>query len=210
MVATYDREHAQPTHRAVMTDGAVSRSELLVWGPQMETTTLSWFDAEPPAVERLLQRVDTVSESHLVAGDGGSYAFTERDDTEFDSAVLSCIADSRVVFVPPLSFHENGEIRIEVVGEQSSLAAFFDALGDLVDVGIEAVHTFDRHGQAATVTDRQREALSAAAAVGYYEIPRTGSVEDVATELDCAHSTAGDLLRKAESAVVQGFLDGVG
>lgn len=210
MVATYDHEHAQPTHRAVMTAGGVSRSELLVWGPQLETTTLSWFDADPAAVERLLERVDTVIEFHLVAGDGGSYAFTDRESTEFDSAVLSRIAESQLVFVPPLSFHENGEIRVEVVGEQSRLAAFFDAVRGLIDIRLEAVHSFDRHGQAATVTDRQRQALSAAADVGYYELPRTGSVADVASELGCAHSTAGELLRKAEISVVRGFLDGVG
>ena len=44
--------------------------------------------------------------------------------------------------------------------------------------------------------------------VGYYAVPRTGDVDDVATELDCAHSTAGELLRKAEAALVTGFVDG--
>ncbi|WP_217493327.1 helix-turn-helix domain-containing protein [Haladaptatus sp. W1] len=50
----------------------------------------------------------------------------------------------------------------------------------------------------------------AALDAGYYDVPRTGSVDDVAAALDCAHSTAGELIRKAESAVISDAIRGNG
>lgn len=208
MVASYTAATAQPTHRRVMESDDVARADLLVWGPLMDVTTLSWFDAEPTAVERLLAGVEAVSEVYLVPDGDGTYAFVDREGYEFADAVLDLIADSQVVFVPPLTFRETGEITFEAVGERAQLSAFHEALTGLVDVRIERVDTFHHHGSAATLTDRQRRALSAAREAGYYEVPRTGSVADVAEALDCATSTANELLRKAEAAVVEGFLAG--
>jgi len=44
--------------------------------------------------------------------------------------------------------------------------------------------------------------------VGYYDVPRTGDTEAVAAALDCEPSTAGELLRKAEAAVVTDSVEG--
>ena len=52
------------------------------------------------------------------------------------------------------------------------------------------------------MSDHQREALRVAWAAGYYEIPRTVAITTVAAELRCAPSTASDLLRRAEQALV--------
>jgi predicted DNA binding protein len=83
------------------------------------------------------------------------------------------------------------------------VSTLHDELAELGSVSIERVHPFERRQSPAALTDRQRAALDAAVEVGYYEVPREGSVADVAAALDCAHSTAGELLRKAEAAVVR-------
>jgi predicted DNA binding protein len=57
------------------------------------------------------------------------------------------------------------------------------------------------------VSERQREALAAAWDAGYYAVPREGDIEAVAAELDCATSTASDLLRRAERQIVAASLD---
>jgi len=62
------------------------------------------------------------------------------------------------------------------------------------------VHDFQRGDTPASLTDRQRAALDTALDLGYYDVPRAASVADVAVELDCATSTAGELLRKAGRA----------
>jgi hypothetical protein len=208
MTVTYSEETAHQTHRQLMRDSPASRSDLLVWGPMLDVTSLSWFDADRDAVRDLLDGVDAVSDVALVPGDAGTYAFVDRSEHEFEREVLSLVSGAQVVFVPPLTFYETGELQFEAVGEQDRLSEFYRDLSELVDVRIDRVHTFRRRQTSASVTEKQRDALEAAVSAGYYEIPRTGSVEDVAAALDCAPSTAGELLRRAEAAVVQEFVGG--
>lgn len=186
---------------------AVSRADLLMWGPMSTVSTLTWFDAAPPAVSDVFEAVDSTTATELVHGDGGTYAFVHQTEYEFPEPLLEVVADAHVVYLPPIRFFEDGSVEFEAVGESDHLSAFHDELSELIDVTIERVTGFDRWRSPATLTDRQRAALDAALAVGYYEVPRTGTVEDVAEYLDCAPSTAGELLRKAEASVIRGFAD---
>ncbi|WP_128478644.1 helix-turn-helix domain-containing protein [Halorussus pelagicus] len=201
----YSDELAHPIHRRMMAGHPVSRMELLMWGPMSSVTTLSWFDADREAVADALDAVESVVSTHLVSGDGGTYAFVGQSEYELGGPVLELVARSRVVFVPPVVFRDTGRVTFEAVGQSDRLGAFYDDLADTLDAAIEEVHEFSRWSSPTDVTDRQRAALEAAVAVGYYEVPRTGTVEDVAAELDCAASTAGELLRRAESSVLTAF-----
>nr|WP_303647244.1 helix-turn-helix domain-containing protein [Haloarchaeobius sp. FL176] len=189
-------------------ESPVSRAELLMWGPMDTVTTLAWYGGEPDAVRSLLDAVGSSTAVDLVTGDGGTYAFVHQTEYELGAPVLDLVADSGVVFLPPVTFEPGGRARFEAVGESEFLAAFHADLREHVDATVERVADFRRWTTPAVdVTARQREALAAAVAVGYYEVPRTGSVADVAAELGCAGSTAGELLRKAEAALVRGFVD---
>lgn len=57
------------------------------------------------------------------------------------------------------------------------------------------------------LTTRQREALAAAHEMGYFEIPRTASLDDVATELGITASSLSERLRRAQSHVVECHLE---
>lgn len=199
---TYPTELAHPIHRRIGEFDRVSRMELLMWGPTADVTTLSWYDADAGTVRRVLDAVASVTTADLVAGDGGTYAFVHQTEYELDADVLDLVSRSRVCFLPPVTFLADGDATFEAVGETSRLSEFYARLGERLDVGIERVREFGREPSSAALTDRQRTALETAVAVGYYDVPRTASVEDVAAELDCAPSTAGELLRKAEAGVV--------
>jgi hypothetical protein len=205
----YRVAEASPTHRAVARTEGVTRAELRAWAPAGGARTLSWFDADRATVERLLEGVDAVTAFRLVPGDGGTYAFVARDGREFDPRVLGLVAAADVAFVPPVTFHGSGTVRADAVGEPGPLGAFHRRLSGTVDARIEAVREFA--GRAApprpTLTDRRARALSVAVDVGYYDVPRTGAVADVADELGCATSTAGELLRRAEATLVAAYVD---
>ena len=199
---TYPAERAHPIHRKILKGSVVTRMELLGWGPTASVTSLVWYDAARPVVEELLESVDIVETAHLVEGDGGTYAFTIQERFGLDAAVLELIGQARVAFLPPVVFEASGVARFEAVGEQAALSEFHDALVDELTVEIEHVRPFEQRPATAGLTDRQRAALEAAVDVGYYEIPRTGSVDDVAARLGCVSSTAGELLRRAEQTLV--------
>jgi len=57
------------------------------------------------------------------------------------------------------------------------------------------------------LTDRQRELLSTAIEMGYYDTPRESSMTDLAEELGIAKSTCSETLHRAEEKVVKRFAD---
>lgn len=199
------RRHA--LHQELVERAGVERADLLVWGPVGSATQFQWFDADPETTAALLDAVPEVTHRRLVAGDGGTYAFTRQSGFAFDPDLLDVVASADVAFLPPVSFHGDGTATVDAVGEDDRLAALVDALAAHADVTVESVRDFHRGGAPAALTDRQRAALDAAVAAGYYEVPREGSVADVADALDCSTSTAGELLRKAEARVVTGLVD---
>lgn len=53
------------------------------------------------------------------------------------------------------------------------------------------------------LTDRQREALRIAYELGYFEIPRRASLEEVAAELDISASSVSERLRRAQTELIE-------
>jgi hypothetical protein len=201
LAVEYPPDLRHPLQASLREADALSRAALLLWGPTEAVTTLIWFDGDEVAVERALEAVESATRTHLVSGDGGTYAFVHQTDYEFAAPILDLLGESHVVFPPPVTFREDGRVEFDAVGESTALSEFHAALSDLGSVAIRRVEPYRRGESGETMTDRQREALAAAVAVGYYEVPRTGSLDDVAARLDCARSTAGELLRKAEAAL---------
>ena len=80
-----------------------------------------------------------------------------------------------------------------------------DAAG--IDFVLEYVRSFDEEQSTALLTDRQREVLLAARELGYYDVPRTASLTDVADSLGIAKATASDTLHRAESHLVDWFAE---
>jgi hypothetical protein len=192
-----------PMHRELAAATDVSRAELLMWSPTGSVKTLFWCDGPVAATRRLFTTTESVTDLSVVPDADGTYALVRQDDYEFPTRLMEVVAESSVVFVPPVTFLESGRIELAAVGESDHLSVLHDRLRDYGDVTITRVHAYRRARSASTTTDRQRAALAAAVDVGYYDVPRTGSVDDVATELGCASSTAHELLRRAEAAVLK-------
>ncbi|WP_134670293.1 helix-turn-helix domain-containing protein [Halorussus marinus] len=207
VAASYPEGLVHPLHRQVVDDDAITRAELLTWSPTADATTLLWCDGDRAATERAVGRIDSVVDSAVVADADGTYAFVRQDAYEFPAALLDAIAGARVVFLPPVAFLETGEVRFEAVGEAAALSALHAELAELGDLTIERATEFERTRSASRLTDRQRAALDAAVAVGYYELPREGTIADVAAVLECSTSTAGELVRKAEAAVLCDYVE---
>lgn len=60
------------------------------------------------------------------------------------------------------------------------------------------------------LSERQREAVTVAMELGYYEQPREATHEEIAAELGCAPNTASEHLQKAEAKLVEAGIERVG
>ena len=153
---------------------------------------------------------EDVRRSELIAGEGDRvYAFLHVSEREMLSELLSITEAYALLLEPPFTFTDHG-VRVTVAGEKVALQRAFDEVSDRIAVEVEWMGGYSP-GASDTIsklTDRQREALTTAYELGYYETPRAVSFEEVAAELDCASSTANELLRRAEAAVIEAVLSG--
>lgn len=123
--------------------------------------------------------------------------------------LLRIVEEYRLILDTPMEFTEDG-INLTVVGEPGVERDAVEAVPGEVDVRIHKVGEYapEREGLLSGLTDRQREVLEAAWDEGYYSVPRRASHEELAEELGCAPSTVSEHLRKIESRIMEGMLEG--
>jgi DNA-binding CsgD family transcriptional regulator len=99
-------------------------------------------------------------------------------------------------------------VTVSLVGPQEAIR---DMLREYVEAGVNpelrSIGEYDgSDGPMTGLTDRQREVLETAYEAGYYEVPRTASTDDVATELGVDPSTVAEHLQRAERNLLTSHL----
>lgn len=191
----------------------------IVETPGYEETALLRWNASRPGIDVFLFRVlgpiepyrEAIRQPSFVRefdltpiDDDAFYAYVENEPRDVDESFQAPFLENHVLTVPPIVFDADGTTKLRVVGHSDTLQQVIAELPEHVDVTVDEIGEFDAPWAApvASLTDRQRDALDAAFALGYYEVPREGTIDDVAEELDCAPSTASTHLRKAERELV--------
>lgn len=157
-----------------------------------------------------LDSIDAVVDHDVAAaGDDAFYAYHQCVVDRGAKKLFAAFTEGSMLLVPPIEFGDGGASTLSLFGDGAEIQAAIDALPPAIEV---EVHEIGGFGDApalddAVVSDRQREAVCAALELGYYEIPRAASHEDVAAAIDCAPSTAAEHLRKAEAKVLQSVFD---
>jgi hypothetical protein len=200
-----------PMH-GYLDEGDGWRTELLTWRRLPDETLVTLFRVLAPREPYLdrLREVDSIDRFETAPGDGAFYLKAyERLGGPLE-AFLGAFVDTEFLSVPPIVYRSGGRLSFGLIGPPDQLRDVFAAVPDPIDVDIDRIGSYGGGRRLAGVelTERQREALRAARRVGYYDVPRTGSVADVAEALGCSSSTAGAHLRKAEAALVEALLDG--
>ncbi|PSP27595.1 DNA-binding protein [Halobacteriales archaeon QH_2_65_14] len=186
----------------------IERATALQWNLTGDATAsfLHYVEGNIEAFEQAVTAIDRVTDYDLVtAGEGGFYAYIQSTNTESFQTMADMLTDSGIVVVPPIVYHEDGAVTMSVFGPGSEIQAGIETFPSPIEIEIEEVGGLAAMSAAvgARLSDRQREAIEAALELGYYDVPREASHEDVATELDCAPSTAAEHLRKAESKLLR-------
>lgn len=200
-----------PMH-GFLDEGDDWRTELLTWRRLPDETLATLFRVVAPR-DRYLERlrsVDSIDRFETAPGDDSFYLMAyERLGGPLER-FLGAFDDTDFLSVPPIVYRSGGRLSFGLIGPSDQLRGALSAVPDPIDVEIERIGTYGGGRRLAGVdlTERQREALRAGRRVGYYDVPRTGSVADVAEAIDCSSSTAGAHLRKAEATLVDAFLDG--
>lgn len=120
------------------------------------------------------------------------------------SQLIDTFSQGSLVPLPPLEYRSDWSVRFSVVGESADLQQALAQVPDGIDPIVEGVGEYDGNDAlVGSLTARQQEALRVARESGYYDVPRSEGVDDVAAKLDCAPGTAAEHLRKAEATVMR-------
>ena len=156
----------------------------------------------------LADHSDVLTYEHTESG-GHRYCFVHVVERDYLSDLLEIVDEHALVVDRPIRFVDGG-IALTVAGPAGSLQEAFHTATDEVRAEVEWSGEYDPAVEDALskLTSRQREAIQTAYDLGFYEKPRRTSYEEIAAELECAPSTANELLRRAETVVVGAVLDG--
>lgn len=192
----------------VMTEAAfVERATAIQWNYTGEALgILHYVVGDTDALESAMQEIPEVVGYDMERIDDSScYVYVRDATTDALQELFSPISSGGLVVVPPIEYEPDGSVVFSIFGPDDELQAAIESVSVPVDVTIEAVGGLAGTTAAveALLTDRQREVVETAVELGYYDIPRTASQEEIAIELDCAPSTTAEHLRKAESRVLR-------
>lgn len=163
-------------------------------------------------IEAFRERIDSVpmvDEYELTpAGEDAFYAYVRDTTNEPLRRTFEVVFRDPVIIIPPVEFTEEGTVTFSVFGPSREVQAAVERLDDRLAVEVTEVTGMEAAPGVleSLLSDRQREAADAALSLGYYEIPREASHEDVASAIGCAPSTAAEHLRKAESKLLRSLL----
>ncbi len=181
-------------------------AEWLDWNVQEERTTgLFRVDADPATLADRLDAEPVVEAFEVTPdGDRGCYAYIHTETQPVERRLFEAFAQERTLVVPPIEYAD-GTVTCRLLGTAAELRAVLDDVPDGIHVDVRRVGAFEGRDPAPAddLTDRQRDALHAAVAAGYYEVPREAGNEAVADALGCAPSTAAEHLRKAEARLAK-------
>lgn len=203
----FEESAMHPVHRRLTQDDALVSESLLHShrAPDGEATMLFYVEGDREAYAAALESVDRIIDYRLTPlEDGASYAYIRGRSSEFDMELEGAFERTGLLVIPPVEFRSDGTARLTIIGEPEALQEALEDVPAGARVDVDAVRSYgaaDVTGEA-DLTDRQLEATVAAFDTGYYDVPRSGTVEEVADELSCAPGTASELLRKAERAAV--------
>ena len=211
---------APAAFQVVADSDVIEEARLLDWNLGSATSVTVFFEIDgdcQAAREALLATPETVDVSAAVSvepGDdkpGAGYLLVrlDREAHPLLRGMVEAIGTEGLVVLKPLVYRDGG-VDARLVGDAPVLQTVVDRLPDTVETEIRRIGGEGAMPLSAapeqSLSRRQREALEAALALGYYDRPRQATHEDVAERLGCAPSTASEHLQKAEAKLVRAVL----
>lgn len=203
-----DPERAPAAFTVLADSPYVDEARLLEWNPTDSRGLTGFFEVEGnrEAVEGALGALaEVVSVETAPAGENAFYQLVTLDGERHAiiQRVFDWVTSDGLIVRKPIVYRD-GAVHAQFVGSAGAIQQVVDGLPAFVDI---AVHEIGGGGFAPgnlleALSSRQREAIVAATAAGYYDDPKQATHEDIAAALGCAPSTASEHLRKAESKLV--------
>ncbi|WP_336001732.1 helix-turn-helix domain-containing protein [Halorientalis halophila] len=161
------------------------------------------------AAAAVMQDNDDVIDWELIPGNDGFYAYIHFTGREPAVGLLKLLDEYRLVLELPLRFTSEGYLRVTVIGTDDHIQEALQNVPEAIDAQATQMGEYnpDDERAIAGLTKRQREVLEAAVELGYYQVPREATYEEIAEVCDCTVGTVGEHLNRIESQIIHASMD---
>lgn len=197
-----------PVDRAIAETGGVSRISLMHIDALGNGTGVLLYRLAGDAdilVPEIGDHPDVISYDLLDAEDEQFHLYLHIRPGNPAGTLMALAQKYALMIDTPMEFTGRGALRLTIIGAHDMVKQAIDELPKGVSVSVDQVgsYTPDRQDTLSDLTERQLEVFRKAVELGYYEIPRKATHEDIADDMACAPSTVDEHLRKAESRVLR-------
>jgi hypothetical protein len=157
----------------------------------------------------LMSRADNVLDFSISdESDAGGLVYVHSDPPPAIKQFLQLPQTHEVFFDFPFEGTTYEGFRVTMIGETN--AVLQKALADVpseLKVNVERIGTppMEQRYLDKILTERQRQVLENALELGYYDVPRNATHQDIADRMELSVGTVGEHLQKIESRVIEAF-----
>ncbi len=200
-----------PVDRAIAANSGVGRDSIVHFDALGDGSAILLYRLEGEAetlLESLSEHPDLYAHDLMDLEDDGFHLYLHVGAGEPTRSLMELAEKYALIIETPIEFIHGNAVQLTVIGDHEMLRAAIDEMPDSLTVSVDQVGTYapDRRDMLSALTDRQLEVFRTAVELGYYEIPRRATHEEIASHLECAPSTVDEHLRKAESRVLQSLV----
>ncbi|MFW5957141.1 MAG: helix-turn-helix domain-containing protein [Natronomonas sp.] len=171
--------------------------------------TLTQYRGDADRLETILEDADNVLRYDISKLDEGMQAYVHSNPTESTAALLELVNEHEFVLDTPIECRRDGGYQIALIGEERNIREVIQNIPEGIRVELERLSEYDPEASELTslLTDRQQEILERAVELGYYEVPRRATHEDIADSVGVSTTTIGEHLRKIEARMLTEIAD---
>lgn len=162
------------------------------------------FSGDRDALESILADSEMVYKYQLSGVDDAIHAYLHIEADERLVGLLSMLREFAFIFDTPLEFTRRGGLCVTMIGDVQSFQKAVPDVPDGIRLKLLKTGSYqpDTDRLFSQLTDRQQEILRTAVDMGYYDVPRAVTHDDIGEELGCTGGTVGGHLRKIESRIL--------
>ncbi|NHN42129.1 hypothetical protein G9C85_10890 [Halorubellus sp. JP-L1] len=191
-------EHAPGTHVTVQHVDAT---------PTIPLRSVFWAsDCEFDAFERGLEADETITDSRLVAenGDERLYRAHYHEDIP-DVAIYRAAIEADGVFLKGESSGDGWTLKM-LFPTRDAFNEFRDACAAVdLSIDVDSIYSkpFSGSGDEIALTDPQRDLLTRAVEVGYFDIPRETTLQELGQQMNISGQAASERLRRGMETLIR-------
>ena len=200
------RGDIDPVGEQIETDPSLTRDSILHISRLNDGTAvlLTRIRGRMDALEAILEDCEAVLSYNVSPLRDELQAYLHTEPTEAAAALLELEREHEFVLDVPIEYGPDGGLKVAVIGAEDTVRRAIEEVPDEIRVELEQLSDYDPELRelSSLLTDRQQEILDTAADLGYYEVPRGATHQDIADELELSTTTVGEHLRKIEARML--------